>query len=642
MRRSLAALATAPAILALTPNVLADDAFLTPHSDSIEVFDRPSARVASLVTIDTHTLVAARTAVGDRQDRFAIDLHAIPAALMVERVERRPNGTTSLFARVNASPDSHAVITVFEDAVSARIEHPDLGTFVIEPTGMHDAQNTRLHQLIEVDPTAFDLCASNEAPADGPWAEAGGAPRGVSVIDQLVVYTPNVRNTLGGTAGAFVFCQNAVDLTNQTYMDSGIDNVVVNMVHVHEAQYTESGNTGTDLNRLRNGNDGFFDEVPTTLRNAVGADNIAMIVNGASNACGSGYLNPSSANSAFSVSARGCAIGNLTFPHEVGHNMGCAHDRAAASSGWFSYSFGHVFNQTNGALRRTIMGTSSGSRIARFSNPDITFGGTPTGVPIGDPQAAHNAETHRQTGSLMAGHRNALGCSPFVLTADPIDTSACVGADVSLSVSAFEADPGTVDYQWRFNGMNVPGATAGTLVISAAQPADSGLYDCVLSNECVSVTSQPALVSFSSAVFTLSPQSQTANEGDIVTFEAGFADAGAQLFWEKDGEFLLEGLGSDTLVLENVATDDAGVYVCLANTACGVTGSDPATLTISGGPCGPADLAEPFGALDFTDVIAFLAAFGASDSAADLAEPFGTLDFSDVIAFLASFGAGCP
>jgi len=58
--------------------------------------------------------------------------------------------------------------------------------------------------------------------------------------------------------------------------------------------------------------------------------------------------------------------------------------------------------------------------------------------------------------------------------------------------------------------------------------------------------------------------------------------------------------------------------------------------------CNAADIAEPFGTLDFSDVIAFLGAFGASDASADLAEPFGVFDFSDVVAFLAAFGAGCP
>ena len=58
--------------------------------------------------------------------------------------------------------------------------------------------------------------------------------------------------------------------------------------------------------------------------------------------------------------------------------------------------------------------------------------------------------------------------------------------------------------------------------------------------------------------------------------------------------------------------------------------------------CNPADLAEPFGTLDFSDVVAFLTAFGAMDAAADLAPPTGVFDFSDVVAFLGAFGAGCP
>ncbi len=58
--------------------------------------------------------------------------------------------------------------------------------------------------------------------------------------------------------------------------------------------------------------------------------------------------------------------------------------------------------------------------------------------------------------------------------------------------------------------------------------------------------------------------------------------------------------------------------------------------------CNEADLAEPFDVLDFSDVVAFLGAFGAMDPAADLAAPFGTFDFSDVVAFLGAFGGGCP
>mgnify|MGYP003700801975 CR=1 FL=1 len=60
------------------------------------------------------------------------------------------------------------------------------------------------------------------------------------------------------------------------------------------------------------------------------------------------------------------------------------------------------------------------------------------------------------------------------------------------------------------------------------------------------------------------------------------------------------------------------------------------------GGCNAADLAEPFNVLDFSDVVAFLTAFGAMDPGADLAPPTGVFDFSDVVAFLGAFGSGCP
>lgn len=51
----------------------------------------------------------------------------------------------------------------------------------------------------------------------------------------------------------------------------------------------------------------------------------------------------------------------------------------------------------------------------------------------------------------------------------------------------------------------------------------------------------------------------------------------------------------------------------------------------------PADLVQPYGELDFSDVVSFLAAYAAQDMQADLAPPMGIVDFSDVAAFLTAF-----
>ncbi len=69
-------------------------------------------------------------------------------------------------------------------------------------------------------------------------------------------------------------------------------------------------------------------------------------------------------------------------------------------------------------------------------------------------------------------------------------------------------------------------------------------------------------------------------------------------------------------------------------------GDGLAILSFSPG-CSSADLAEPFGELNFFDVSAFLSAFSAQDPAADLTGE-GVFDFFDVSAFLQAFAAGCP
>ncbi len=57
--------------------------------------------------------------------------------------------------------------------------------------------------------------------------------------------------------------------------------------------------------------------------------------------------------------------------------------------------------------------------------------------------------------------------------------------------------------------------------------------------------------------------------------------------------------------------------------------------------CNDADIAEPFGTLNFFDVSAFLSAFSAEEPEADLTGD-GTWNFFDVSDFLTTFNTGCP
>lgn len=69
---------------------------------------------------------------------------------------------------------------------------------------------------------------------------------------------------------------------------------------------------------------------------------------------------------------------------------------------------------------------------------------------------------------------------------------------------------------------------------------------------------------------------------------------------------------------------------------------DVAVVPASGPePCGPADLAEPFGELNFFDLAAYLALFNDQDPSSDL-NGDGLFNFFDLSLYLDLFNAGCP
>jgi len=80
---------------------------------------------------------------------------------------------------------------------------------------------------------------------------------------------------------------------------------------------------------------------------------------------------------------------------------------------------------------------------------------------------------------------------PFVLL-QPQSQTAPVGANVSFIV--FPAGNAPTTFQWRFNGTNIPGATASSLNVSNIQPANGGNYSVLLGNAAGSTPSSNALL----------------------------------------------------------------------------------------------------------------------------------------------------
>jgi hypothetical protein len=161
------------------------------------------------------------------------------------------------------------------------------------------------------------------------------------------------------------------------------------LVGTVETSYQESGDLETDLRRLHDADDGYMDAV-RSARLAKKADLTSLIVAmGNKGACGIAFQmnNASSgfADHAFGVTALDYeapyTCSELTLAHELGHNMGNAHDLTSGGSGAvFPYSYGY---QDPGTAFRTIMAYDCDGgcpRIGRWSNPRVQYNGLPTGT----------------------------------------------------------------------------------------------------------------------------------------------------------------------------------------------------------------------------------------------------------------------
>lgn len=105
-----------------------------------------------------------------------------------------------------------------------------------------------------------------------------------------------------------------------------------------------------------------------------------------------------------------------------------------------------------------------------------------------------------------------------VLTAQPQSQSATTGGTVTLSIVA--VGTGNLTYQWRKDGVNLPGATSASLTIANVQPSDAGSYDVVVRQATGSATSSPA-------VLTVTSGPASGSEGDVAPRPNGNGTLGA-------------------------------------------------------------------------------------------------------------------
>lgn len=116
---------------------------------------------------------------------------------------------------------------------------------------------------------------------------------------------------------------------------------------------------------------------------------------------------------------------------------------------------------------------------------------------------------------------------PPMILVQPTNQTATVGATVSFSVTATGTTP--LSYQWRRNGVHVPGAINATLTLVGVQLSDNGAsFTVFISNVAGSVNSDPATLTVnpvgpSYRVDSVTPISLTTGDQVVIT-GAGFGN----------------------------------------------------------------------------------------------------------------------
>ena len=169
------------------------------------------------------------------------------------------------------------------------------------------------------------------------------------------------------------------------------------------------------------------------------------------------------------------------------------------------------------------------------------------------------------------------------ITAQPQNQTVIAGSNAVFWVAATGTAP--LNYQWRYNGANIPGAINSTNNIPNAQPANAGSYSVVVSNVAGAITSTVAVLTVNvTPSITVQPQSQTIVVGAAASFSvtaAGTAPLSYQ--WRFNGA-AIPGETSSNLMIINAQSTNGGDYSVVVTNVAGSVTSVVAILTVNGPP----------------------------------------------------------
>lgn len=178
---------------------------------------------------------------------------------------------------------------------------------------------------------------------------------------------------------------------------------------------------------------------------------------------------------------------------------------------------------------------------------------------------------------------SAVPLAPAIIE-QPASQTVASGWPVSFSVAATGSRP--LKYQWRRNGVNIPGATFDWLSLVSNRAADNGvMYTVVVSNASGSVTSAPASVTVSpdvAPVMQLQPSSISVSVGQSATFLASASGSPTPTYqWKRNGIAIAGATASSYATAALDLSDSGALFSVVASNSQGAVTSDAVSVTVT-------------------------------------------------------------
>ncbi len=532
-------------------------------------------------------------------------------------------GTTIWNGRVVDAAGGEALFVIRDGVIGGQIR-VGKQIFMIEPTADGGAKivetdpDKRPHMdplPVPKHPPAVQPSAPGTPPASAtPPVQADGTP---TVINILVAYTP-------AAAGSVTNIQSAISMgisyTNQVLLNSGI-NAQMNLVGAQQVNYSERGRGAASiLGDAATGANGL--SVLQTQRSALHADLVSLwaLFN---DACGIAYqlddadTTPTAQEAPFGYNAISVSFGTgcLTdaVAHEIGHNMGAAHDRYVVPSNQQlpgEYNFGYVDIPD---LLRTIMSypdacTHVGQSCAivpYHSSPNLTYQGHVLGIADASPNAADNVRRineispyialFKSNGATQTLSVSATGTGTGTITSSPAGISCgatCSAAFAANSTVTLTAAPnlGSTFTGWSGGGCSGTSTCAVTMSADMAVAANFSTAPTFALSVSKAGTGSGTVTSAPSGISCGATCSASFNGGTSVTLSATAAGGSTFAGWSGGGcsgtSTCTVALGANTTVTATFSTIPTfALSVAKAGTGSGTVSSTPSGISC-GATCG--------------------------------------------------------